>query len=107
LVFFIEKQGSCQFPTLGFVVEQYWRRERFIPEDFWSITAAVDRDGLKANFTWRKGRLFDRQICMILYQQCVDSPMATVTSVVSKPTRKWCDLIHGDEMAEMPGGHFL
>ena len=34
--------GGCQFPTLGFVVEQYWRRERFIPESFWKISV-VDR----------------------------------------------------------------
>ncbi len=83
--------GSCQFPTLGFVVEQYLKRERFVPEDFWQISASVSRDGLTANFSWRRGRLFDRLICLILYEQCVDRPMATVTNVISKSTRKWCD----------------
>ena len=29
--------GSCQFPTLGFVVERYKARESFIPEPFWKI----------------------------------------------------------------------
>lgn len=29
--------GSCQFPTLGFVVERYKSREEFIPEPFWKI----------------------------------------------------------------------
>ncbi|PGG96506.1 hypothetical protein AJ79_09566 [Helicocarpus griseus UAMH5409] len=29
--------GSCQFPTLGFIVERYWRVRNFIPEPFWSI----------------------------------------------------------------------
>lgn len=29
--------GPCQFPTLGFVVERYKKRESFVPEDFWKI----------------------------------------------------------------------
>jgi DNA topoisomerase IA len=29
--------GSCQFPTLGFVVERYKAIESFIPENFWKI----------------------------------------------------------------------
>ena len=29
--------GSCQFPTLGFVVERYKAREQFQPEQFWKI----------------------------------------------------------------------
>ena len=29
--------GSCQFPTLGFVVERFKARESFIPEPFWKI----------------------------------------------------------------------
>lgn len=29
--------GSCQFPTLGFVVERYKSIQNFVPEDFWKI----------------------------------------------------------------------
>lgn len=29
--------GSCQFPTLGFVVERYKDIQNFIPEHFWKI----------------------------------------------------------------------
>lgn len=29
--------GSCQFPTLGFVVERYKAVQNFIPEKFWKI----------------------------------------------------------------------
>lgn len=29
--------GSCQFPTLGFVVQRYKEIEEFIPKDFWKI----------------------------------------------------------------------
>lgn len=29
--------GSCQFPTLGFVVQRYKEIEDFVPRDFWKI----------------------------------------------------------------------
>ena len=29
--------GTCQFPTVGFVVERYKAIERFVPESFWKI----------------------------------------------------------------------
>ena len=29
--------GSCQFPTMGFVVERFKAIERFVPESFWKI----------------------------------------------------------------------
>lgn len=33
----LDLTGPCQFPTLGFVVDQYKKVEAFIPEDFWKI----------------------------------------------------------------------
>ena len=33
--------GPCQFPTLGFVVEAWQRREAFEPEPFWTIKVEV------------------------------------------------------------------
>lgn len=35
--------GSCQFPTLGFVVERYKAIEEFVPEDFWKIEGNLVR----------------------------------------------------------------
>lgn len=29
--------GSCQFPTMGFVVERYKQVQAFIPEPFWKL----------------------------------------------------------------------
>lgn len=29
--------GSCQFPTLGFVVERYKQVQAFVPEPFWKL----------------------------------------------------------------------
>ncbi|KAF5095581.1 hypothetical protein D0Z03_001798 [Geotrichum reessii] len=34
--------GSCQFPTLGFVVDQYKRVKNFKPEKFWYLAVEVE-----------------------------------------------------------------
>lgn len=34
--------GSCQFPTLGFVVERYKDIQNFIPEKFWKIKGILN-----------------------------------------------------------------
>ena len=84
-------QGPCQFPTLGFIVEQYWRRERFIPADFWYISAALKKENQEVHFNWNRQRLYDRLHCIIRYERCVDNPMATVTEVLTKPSRIWSE----------------
>jgi DNA topoisomerase III len=38
--------GSCQFPTLGFVVERYKSIQDFISENFWKI------EGISFTITW-------------------------------------------------------
>src|SRR6185312_4563107 len=82
-------QGSCQFPTLGFVVDQYLKAENFITETFWKISVTLERDGSKVEFWWARGHLFDQLACLVLYEQCVEHPIATVLKVQSKETKKW------------------
>lgn len=44
---------------------------------------------MKIVFNWRRRHLFDRLICFIIYELCcLPSPLATITKVESKPTRK-------------------
>lgn len=88
--------GSCQFPTLGFVVDRYQLVENFIPEDFWKITMTHEqqREGsndppLKTTFNWRRKHLFDQWDCFILFEICYSIKIATVTKVQSKQTSKW------------------
>ncbi|KAK4047157.1 DNA topoisomerase [Microbotryomycetes sp. JL201] len=81
--------GPCQFPTLGFVVEQYKRVQGFVPEAFWSIHAAIERDGSSTPFTWRRGRVYDRLVCEALLQMCQDEAEAVVLSQQTRPTSKW------------------
>jgi len=85
--------GSCQFPTLGFVVERFKQREQFVSEPFWKlvVTRVHDTDGKCVEFAWERVRLFDYQTCLNLYEMClaVEPVMARVVEVKTKPKSKW------------------
>lgn len=110
--------GSCQFPTLGFVVDQYNRVLRFVPEPFWYITvdakmpqSFIDfqkaQEVEKSNgncrkqkpqqsrydvltFKWARNRLFDRAATFVLFQKCIDSgTQARVHEVKKVPSSRW------------------
>ena len=93
--------GPCQFPTLGFVVSRYEQVQSFSPEPFWYIYLGLDRplpSGEQQNahheeniieFAWSRGRLFEFEIGFILYEIVLASPLALITSVKRKPTKKW------------------
>ncbi|KAM5263620.1 DNA topoisomerase 3-alpha isoform 2-T2 [Ctenodactylus gundi] len=81
--------GSCQFPTLGFVVERFKAIQAFVPEIFHRIKVTHDhRDGT-VEFSWKRHRLFNHTACLVLYQLCMEDPMATVVEVRSKPKSRW------------------
>ncbi|OAA78263.1 DNA topoisomerase III [Akanthomyces lecanii RCEF 1005] len=81
--------GSCQFPTLGFVVDRYFRVKNFIPEPFWGIKLTHSRQGKQVVFSWSRYRLFDRPTTIILYERCLAAKLAKITKVQEKPTRKF------------------
>lgn len=81
--------GSCQFPTLGFVVDRYMRVKNFVPETFWSIKVVLKRDDIEVSFAWRRHRLFDHAAVVILFERCLAANIAEVTKLQKKPTRKW------------------
>lgn len=85
--------GSCQFPTLGFVVEQYLRVIRFEEEPFWYIQlelkSSTTSDNFSTKFSWGRHRLFDRPACIVLYERCLNMRYATIVRIDSKPTTKW------------------
>jgi DNA topoisomerase-3 len=92
--------GPCQFPTLGFVVDRYWRIQKFKEEKFWYkiffcyshffryIKCNIKRPEGVADFTWQRHRLFDRFSCIVLYEICAESPMATVIKIDAKEKPK-------------------
>ncbi|NXU05078.1 TOP3A topoisomerase, partial [Buphagus erythrorhynchus] len=81
--------GSCQFPTLGFVVERFKAIQAFVPEAFYKIKVTHDHEDGSVVFSWKRNRLFNHTACLVLYQMCMEDPVATVVDVVSKPKSKW------------------
>ncbi|XP_012256009.2 DNA topoisomerase 3-alpha [Athalia rosae] len=81
--------GSCQFPTLGFVVERFLAIESFKPEPFWKIKVTDVRNELSVEFRWERNRLFEELPCQIFLDMCLESPNATVEKITCKPKSKW------------------
>ncbi|KAI2612626.1 DNA topoisomerase [Hypoxylon fragiforme] len=80
--------GSCQFPTLGFVVDRYFKVRNFKPESFWAIKVMHKREGIDVHFSWLRHRLFDRASVITLYERCLTAKTAEVVRVQEKPTKK-------------------
>uniref|UniRef100_I3MP50 DNA topoisomerase n=1 Tax=Ictidomys tridecemlineatus TaxID=43179 RepID=I3MP50_ICTTR len=81
--------GSCQFPTLGFVVERFKAIQAFVPEIFHRIKVTHDHKDGTVEFNWKRHRLFNHTACLVLYQLCMEDPLATVVEIRSKPKSKW------------------
>ena len=83
--------GPCQFPTLGFVVERFKQIREFKPEKFWYLSCSFeqDRDGKneRVGFQWARHRIFDKLVCLVIYERCLGteaSTQAKVTDVAMK-----------------------
>ncbi|AET39231.1 DNA topoisomerase 3 Ecym_4154 [Eremothecium cymbalariae DBVPG len=87
--------GTCQFPTLGFVVDRYERIQRFVTEEFWLLQATLEESGSagggKVLFSWDRGHLFDRLCVLGIYETCSEHAenRAKVVHVSSKETSKY------------------
>ena len=100
-------QGSCQFPTLGFVVDRYFRVKNFKAETFWSIKVIHKKDGVSVNFHWQRVHLFDRMVVVVLYERCLQAKTAKVTKMQKKPTSKWKPLPLTTVELQKMGSRFL
>lgn len=78
--------GSCQFPTLGFVVDRWMENAAFIPEPFWKLQGRDENK--KVDFTWARVRLFDEDVVKMYHALCNENMRPTVKSVESKPTSR-------------------
>jgi DNA topoisomerase-3 len=88
----LSNQGSCQFPTLGFVVDRYLRAKNFEPQEFWHIDVVLSKAGLDAKFKWDRGNLFDHHLTLVLYEVCIQNPIGTITNIAANPKSKWAPL---------------
>ncbi|XP_047505102.1 DNA topoisomerase 3-alpha isoform X7 [Pieris napi] len=80
--------GSCQFPTLGFVVERHRAVENFVAKPFWKLRVNHTMNGLSFDFNWERVRLFEQEACRLFHETCKETPVATVTDVSAKPISK-------------------
>lgn len=79
--------GTCQFPTLSFVVDRYLRVKSFTPEPFWGLNVIVSHAGEKVPFLWSRGNLFDKAFVSVIYTQLLRNPNdAKITHVGTSPT---------------------
>uniref|UniRef100_A0A0E0K969 DNA topoisomerase n=1 Tax=Oryza punctata TaxID=4537 RepID=A0A0E0K969_ORYPU len=81
--------GPCQFPTLGFIVERFWEIQAHEPEEFWTINCSHTSDEGTATFGWMRGHLFDYSSAVVIYEMCVEEPMATVQNVRNQEKLKY------------------
>ena len=81
--------GSCQFPTMGFVVERYKAIENFVSEKFWKLKVTHEVDGCKVDFAWKRVRLFHQRAVEVYHDICTENPTARVEECKSKPKNKW------------------
>lgn len=50
-------------------MRRYKEIDRFEAEMFYKIEMTHEKDGILAEFNWRRGRLFDQAVCFILYEK--------------------------------------
>ncbi|XP_018653105.1 putative prokaryotic DNA topoisomerase [Schistosoma mansoni] len=81
--------GSCQFPTLGFVVERFREVDQFVSEPFWRIVVTVSRDEKTTEFQWQRGRLFDQDCCRAYYEHLNQNRYGQIVEVIKRPKTKW------------------
>lgn len=84
--------GTCQFPTLGFVVDRYKRVRLFISEPFWRIHVITLKDKIKTEFNWQKPNMFDHMAATVLYANCLSSStpqFGTITNKILKQTSNY------------------
>lgn len=83
-------KGPCQFPTLGFVVQKWNLVKSFVSEPFWYIYLSLIRNSEEETvFTWKRGHLFDFAAAVAIYDLVLSNPLARVTKVTNKSTKKW------------------
>jgi DNA topoisomerase III len=81
--------GSCQLPTLGFVVDRYREIESFIANEFWKIKLLHRMNSIAVDFNWSRVRMFDKNCCEALLKVCKADGQFEIESVEQKSKNKW------------------
>jgi len=71
--------------------------QAFSPEPFWYIylsllsnspSTSSKKTGEETEFTWRRGKLFEFDVGLAIYEGVIKNPTARVAKVTQKPTKK-------------------
>lgn len=86
--------GTCQFPTLGFVVDRYKRIKCFKSEEFWMIKLNLKKGRKKFPFLWQRNHLFDRLLTTCIYQDCISNQneFVVVKKIDQNPSTRYAPL---------------
>ncbi|XP_011176901.2 DNA topoisomerase 3-beta [Zeugodacus cucurbitae] len=74
--------GPCQTPTLGFCVKRHDDIQTFKPESFWYLQLLAGQPEI--TLEWARGRVFKKEIAIMLMQRVKEQKEAMVESVTSK-----------------------
>lgn len=59
--------GTCQMPTLGFVVQKHYERHGFQPEDFYHCE--MQHEG--CIFSWERGNIYDGLASLLVFEEMI------------------------------------
>ncbi|KCZ75726.1 hypothetical protein H311_03290, partial [Anncaliia algerae PRA109] len=83
----VKSYGSCQVPTLGFIVERNEAIKDFISEDFSSLNVSIKKE--KENlFSWQRGNFFDKNFVNLFFD-ILNKENLQVVSIESKAVKKF------------------
>lgn len=88
--------GSCQFPTLNFIVERDSAIDEFNPEKYWYFDLRIigkngKSEDVEVSFNWDKGKLFDYNVAALLYKEMIrkSGDQAKVLEITKKEVKKF------------------
>lgn len=81
--------GPCQFPTLGFIVERYQKVRDFKSQKFWFLDLKFEKGKYNVTFNWKRKRIFDKVICFVIYQRCLENPQAKIVKAQKEKALKY------------------
>ena len=80
--------GTCQFPTLGFVVDAWKKHEEHKPENYWYLEAIVKVGPQSVTLKWDRNHLFCKLSCSAIFIATAQRLTCRVTNVFEKPVTK-------------------
>ena len=66
--------GTCQFPTLGFVVKRFKEHESFVTEAHYKISLEYEN----CTFQWKRGVIYDKISTYALYFNCIQKASGSI-----------------------------